>query len=105
MRKPSIKIPQEQIAAFCQKHHVRKLAFFGSVLRDDFRPDSDVDVLVEFQPTAHPTLFDMARMQIELEQILGRKIDLVSKRGIEASRNFIRRQAILESAQDIYAAG
>ena len=104
MLKLKIKVPQEKIAAFCQKHHIRKLAFFGSVLRDDFRPDSDIDVLVEFELTAHPTLLDSARMKIELEQILDREVDLVSRRGVETSRNYIRRQAILESAQEIYAA-
>ncbi len=54
-----ISIPQEQLADFCVKHHIRKLSLFGSVLRDDFRPDSDVDVLVEFEPEYHATLLDM----------------------------------------------
>lgn len=75
MVKLKIKVPQEKIAAFCQKHHIRKLAFFGSILRDDFRPDSDIDVLVEFQPGFTPGLSFFA-MQDELSEILGRKVDL-----------------------------
>jgi uncharacterized protein len=71
-------------------------------LREDFRPDSDVDVLVRFNPEARHTLFDLARMQEELQQILGRNVDLVSRRGIEMSRNYIRRRAILNSAQVVY---
>ena len=71
-------------------------------MREDFRPDSDVDVLVTFAKNAHWTLFDMARMQSELEGILGRAVDLVSRRGIEASRNPIRKKAILESAEVIH---
>jgi predicted nucleotidyltransferase len=73
-------------------------------LRADFRPDSDVDVLISFSPQAHVTLFDMARMQEELKTIFGRNVDLVSKRGVENSRNYLRRKAILESAQVIHAA-
>ena len=73
-----IALPQEQIAAFCQKHHIRKLALFGSVLRDeDFRPESDVDVLVEFEPDHIPGLIRFSGMEIELSEILaGRKVDL-----------------------------
>jgi uncharacterized protein len=73
------------------------------VLRDDFRPDSDVDVLVTFAPDAHTTLFNMVDMQDELAELLGRKVDLISKRGIEHSRNYIRRKAILGSAEVFYA--
>ena len=80
------------------------MAFFGSVLRDDFGPDSDVDVLVRFHPETRHTLFDMVTMEEELKRILGRKVDLVSRRGIEMSRNYIRRKAILGSAEVIYAA-
>ncbi|MEX0806459.1 MAG: nucleotidyltransferase family protein [Candidatus Binatia bacterium] len=70
-----IAIDQEEIAGFCRKHHISKLAFFGSVLRDDFRPDSDVDVLVEFEPGHVPGLTFFA-MEAELSEILGRKVDL-----------------------------
>jgi predicted nucleotidyltransferase len=69
-----IDVPREQIAEFCRKHHIRRLAFFGSVLRDDFRPDSDVDVLVEFEPGMTPG-FAFFHMEAELTAILGRKVD------------------------------
>ena len=72
-----IAIPKPQIAEFCRRHHIRKLALFGSVLRDDFRPDSDVDVLVEFEPDHIPGLIRFAGMELELSDILGgRKVDL-----------------------------
>ena len=71
----NLKIPQEKIEQFCQKHHISRLSFFGSVLRDDFRPDSDVDVLVEFQ-TKHVPGLDFFVMEDELSDILGRKVDL-----------------------------
>ena len=99
-----IEIPKAEVAAFCQRWQIVEFAFFGSVLRDDFRSDSDVDVLVRFQPEARHSLFDLARMEEELGQIVGRKVDLVSRRGIEMSRNYLRRKAILESAEVLYAA-
>jgi len=75
--KAKIAVPREQIAEFCRKHHIRKLSFFGSVVRDDFRPDSDVDVLVEFDPAYIPGLIRFAGMELELSEILGgRKVDL-----------------------------
>lgn len=70
-----IPVNRAKIAEFCRKHHIRRLAFFGSVLRDDFRPDSDIDVLVEFEPEHVPGLAFFA-MQTELSEILGRKVDL-----------------------------
>ena len=70
-----IQVDQQQIADFCRRHHIRKLAFFGSVLRDDFRPDSDVDVLVEFEPAHIPGLFGLMRMQREFSQLVGREAD------------------------------
>ena len=97
-----IDIPSDEIAAFCQRWQITRLALFGSILREDFGPDSDIDVLVKFDETARPTLFDMSRMEAELKAILGREVDLVSQRGIERSRNFIRRKAILESAELVY---
>ncbi|KFI35767.1 hypothetical protein HY02_00650 [Peptococcaceae bacterium SCADC1_2_3] len=101
----NIAIDQERLAAFCRRHHIRCMAFFGSVLRNDFRPDSDVDVLVEFLPEAKLGLFDLVRMQEELKDILGREVDLVEKTAIEQSRNYLRRKAILSSAEMIYAEG
>jgi predicted nucleotidyltransferase len=75
MSAAKIAIPQERVRDFCRRHHIRKLALFGSVLRDDFRPDSDVDVLVEFEPGRTPGLAFFG-MEIELSEILGRKVDL-----------------------------
>ncbi len=75
MKQQNIQIPRDQIADFCRRHHIRKLAFFGSVLRDDFRQDSDIDVLVEFDP-AHIPGFDFFDMEEKLSEILGRKVEL-----------------------------
>ena len=99
-----IKLDQDRIAGFCKRWKIVELALFGSVLRDDFRPGSDVDVLVTFAPDHGWTLLDHVQMQEELGEILGRPVDLVSRRGIERSRNYIRRKAILESAQVVYGA-
>jgi predicted nucleotidyltransferase len=76
MRHAHIDIPKERVAEFCRRNHIRKLALFGSVLRDDFRADSDVDVLIEFEPAARVGLLRLAGMEIELGEILGRKVDL-----------------------------
>lgn len=69
-------MPGEALAAFCRRHRVRRLALFGSVLREDFRPDSDVDVLVEFEPRARAGFLKLAAMELELGDLLGRKVDL-----------------------------
>lgn len=97
-----IAIPQEQIREFCQHWQITELALFGSVLRDDFRPDSDVDVLVRFEKESRHTLFDLSRMEEELTRLLGRRADLVERTAVETSRNYIRRKAILESAEVVY---
>ena len=76
MAKARIDIPKERIAEFCRRNHIRRLALFGSVLRDDFTPESDVDVLVEFEPDARVGLLGLAHMEIELSELLGRKVDL-----------------------------
>ncbi len=102
--KSQIDIPREAIVAFCNRWQIREMALFGSVLRPDFGPESDVDVLVRFDPDAQHTLFSMVHMQEELKKILGREVDLVSRRGIEKSRNYLRRKAILETARIVYAA-
>jgi predicted nucleotidyltransferase len=104
VEKVNIKIPRAKIAKFCKRWNVSELAIFGSALRSDFRSDSDVDLLVSFAPEAEVSLFDMVNMQDELEKIFGRDVDLVSKRGLENSRNYLRRKAILESAQVIHDA-
>lgn len=99
-RRSSIDLPRELIADFCRRNHIRTLALFGSVLRDDFRPDSDVDVLVEFDADARYSLLDLVRIQDELQTILGRPVDLVEKAGLQ---NPFRRHAILKSLEVIYA--
>ena len=98
-----IAIPSDGIAAFCKRWQVVELALFGSVLRDDFGPESDIDVLVAFREGARHTLFDMVEMEEELKAIFGRDVDLTERAGIEQSRNHIRRKAILRSAETIYA--
>ena len=100
-----IEIPHDKLADVCRRWRIAEFALFGSVLRNDFRPDSDVDVLVTFAPDAHWGLFALYDMQQELKKIFGREVDLVSRRGIEVSRNYIRRKSILQSAEAIYAAG
>jgi uncharacterized protein len=98
-----IDLPMEQIIAFCQRWKITEFALFGSVLREDFGPDSDIDVLVSFAPDAD--LFaDRGKMREELESVLGRAVDVVYRRVIEHDRNYIIRKAILRSAQVIYAA-
>lgn len=99
----NLSISSEPIVKFCQRWHITEFALFGSILRDDFNPASDVDVMVSFHPNARWTLFDMVGMQHELEHIFGCRVDLVERAGVEASRNPIRREAILSSATVIYA--
>lgn len=89
---------------WCRRWQVAELAFFGSVLREDFRVDSDVDVLIRFSEASQWSLLDHIAMEEELADFFGRKVDLVSKRAVEASHNPIRRQHILGSAQVVYAA-
>ncbi len=96
-----IAIDRERLRDFCRRWQISELALFGSVLRDDFRPESDVDVLVTFAPGANRSLFDYSAMEEELAAILGRKVDLVNRQAIEQSANWLRRRAILESAERI----
>jgi uncharacterized protein len=98
----NIELPMEPIKEFCDRWQITEFALFGSVLRDDFRPDSDIDVMVQFHSEAHPTLFDLVHMEDELETIFQRDVDLVTRKGIETSRNYLRRKAILSSVQVIY---
>jgi len=90
---------------FCHQWRVTEFALFGSVLRDDFRPDSDIDVMVQFHPHAHPTFGTLEQMEAELQTLFHRDVDLITRQGIEASRNYLRRHEILSSAQVIYATG
>ncbi len=101
MRRAKIQIPQEKIATFCRRWKIKELALFGSVLRDDFRQDSDVDVLVSFHPGGGITFDNRVEMQDELAAMLGREVDLVEK---DAIRNPFRRHNILTSKEVVYAA-
>ena len=101
MRRKKFPLPRRKIAEFCKRWSITEFSLFGSVLRDDFRPDSDVDVLVSIDPEAHISLFEIAQMQIELENMFKRPVDLVEKEGL---RNPYRRREILSTAQIIYAA-
>jgi len=94
----------EQLRAFCERWRIAKLEIFGSAVRDDFDEDSDLDLLVTFDEDAHWSLLDLVRAQRELEALTGRRVDLVERRAVERSRNWIRRKAIIESAQPLYAA-
>jgi hypothetical protein len=97
-------VSAERLAEYCRRWKISELALFGSVLRDDFRPESDVDILVTFGPDARWSIFDLVAMQDELAEIFGRKVDLVSRRGLEFSRNHLRRKEILSKTVVVYAA-
>jgi predicted nucleotidyltransferase len=105
MMMTAIKLPMEKIAEFCHKWQVTEFALFGSVLRQDFRPDSDIDVMVTFHPDAHPTFSSLEQMEAELKTIFHRDIDLITREGVETSLNYLRRQEIMSSTQVIYATG
>jgi predicted nucleotidyltransferase len=94
----------DQIAEFCRRWKIRELAVFGSFLRDDFQPDSDLDFLYTFAADAPWTLFDLVAMDRELAAIVGRDVDLVDRTCIEKSENWLRRRAILGTAETIYVA-
>jgi len=96
----SLHIPLEELERFCRPYQVRGLSLFGSMLRQDHRPDSDVDLLVSFQPAAHVTFLTLARMQRDLEALLGRKVDLVPKDGLRP----VIREHILATARVLYEA-
>lgn len=98
-------ITSEQLSSFCDRWQVAELALFGSVLRDDFGSDSDIDVLVTYRPNAQRGLIEKMMMKEEMEDLVNRKVDLVSKKAIEQSRNWIRRQGIIGATEVIYVAG
>jgi predicted nucleotidyltransferase len=102
--KTNIVIPQDKIADFCRRWKIVELSLFGSVLREDFDPDSDVDILVTFAPDARWGLFDLVHMQDELKEIFGRKVDMVERKEVERSENYIRRRHILKEVQAVYVA-
>ena len=105
MAKRKIDISQEQMADFCRRWQISELALFGSVLRDDFGPESDLDVLVTFAPGAEWSLLDQVRMEQELAGLLGCKVDLLTKRAVERSSNWILRREILGTAEVVYGTG
>jgi predicted nucleotidyltransferase len=94
-----IDIPTDKIAALCRRYRVRELALFGSALRDDFRPDSDVDFLVKFEPEAQIGFMDLSGMQLELADLLRRPVDLVPADGLKP----VIRDEVLHSAEVVYA--
>jgi uncharacterized protein len=98
-----ISIPRERLGEFCRRWKIIELRVFGSALREDFDKDSDLDLLVKFAPDADWSLVDHVAMEEELAALAGRKVDLVSQRAIERSSNWIRRKAILESAEPFFA--
>jgi len=102
--KPGVSIPRKKLAEFCKRWKISELAFFGSVLREDFRSNSDIDLLVSFYPRAKVGLFDLVNMETELKEIFGREIDLIERKTIEESENYIRRKSILSNTKVIYAA-
>lgn len=104
-KKQRIEIQRQEIAEFCRRWKVVEFSLFGSVLREDFRSDSDVDVLVTFAPDARVSLFDLVKMEDELRDLFGRDVDLVERAAVEKSENYIRRKGILGGARVIYAAG
>jgi len=104
MSLPRIPVDVQRLTDFCRRWQITRLELFGSVLRSDFGPGSDVDILVSFAPGASWSLFDHVRMEEELSALLGRPVDLVSRRAVEGSPNWIRREAILRSAEPLYDA-
>ena len=101
----AISFSEKQLVDFCRRWKIQELSAFGSVLRDDFTPESDVDILATFAKDAGWGLGEHGIMQEELSILLGRKVDLVSLNGLEKSRNWIRKKEILEHRERIYAAG
>ena len=95
-------IPMDKIAGFCHRWRIRELALFGSALREDFCPDSDLDILVTFADDADWGLFDHVQMQQELQALLQRGVDLISRRALERSQNWLLRQEILGTARMLF---
>ncbi len=104
MTEPKIPLDYEKIRAFCEKWKIIEFSLFGSVLTDNFRPDSDVDVLVEFAEDAPWTLLDMVDMEDELRAIFGRDVDLLTRSSVTQSENYLMRRSILSGTRNLYAA-
>ena len=99
-----IGISKEKIAEFCNRNHICRLCLFGSVLREDFAADSDVDVLVDFEGQYRPGLMELVGIESELSDVFGRKVDMVERQAVERSENYIRRKHTLESLEAVYVA-
>lgn len=97
-------ISQEELEQFCRRWAIAELALFGSILREDFGLESDIDLLVTFLPEADWSLLDHIQMKMELSELLGRDVDLLTRRSVERSRNPLRRREILGTAQTVFAA-
>ena len=100
-----LNISREEIINFCKQNHIQELSVFGSVLREDFNRTSDIDFLVVFNPQIKLSLMDLVSIQYQLEDRIGRKVDLIEKRSIEKSHNWMRRQNILDTATLVYESG
>lgn len=98
----NIPVPIDRLAEYCRANGIARLDLFGSALRADFGPESDIDLLVEFEPDRTLGILDIVRIEQEFSEIFGRKVDLVERPAVERSRNYIRRAAILKSAETIY---
>lgn len=109
MNKPigyyGLEISEDKIADFCRRWKITEFALFGSILRDDFRPDSDVDVLVTFAPDAEWSLLDHVQIEEELASLFGRKVEVVTREAVDQSPNWIRRREILRTVKVVYASG
>ena len=105
LRTGDLGVSETQLAGFCRRWRISEFALFGSVLRDDFDADSDLDVLVTFAPDADWSLWDHVQMEHELESLLGRSVDLLTRRSVEQSHNWLRRQEILSTAEVVYETG
>ena len=99
----NVSIQYNRVADFCRANSIVRLAIFGSALREDFGPESDIDILVEFEPGRTPG-FGFVSMATELSELFGRHVDILTRMAVERSQNYIRRRAILETAETIYAA-
>jgi predicted nucleotidyltransferase len=101
----NLDFPEKKISEFCRRWRITEFALFGSVLRADFDAESDLDILVAFAPDADWSLLDHVKMEQELEELLGRKVDLLTRRSVERSHNWLRRREILDTAEVVYASG
>lgn len=102
---PRVTFSYGAIAAFCRRWNIAELAVFGSALRDDFGPESDIDMLVTFRADVVPALADLLDMEDELQSLLGRRVDLIERQSVEHSPNYLRRREVLTTARVIYAEG